>query len=202
MAVDGAMEARLEEIAEHHHLGADQRSQLGALLLRLNSHEHAPTSVREPLSAIDVHLADSLVALDLDLDQTITKVADIGSGAGFPGLPLAIARPSWDVSLLESQSRKCSFIEGIARDVGVQNATTVCSRAEEWIAGLAAQDLVLARAVSSQAVVLEYAAPFLRLGGMLIDWRGRRAALEEKNAEAAAGILGLSRRGGTSRDAV
>ena len=78
-------------------------------------------------------------------------------------------------------------------DVGVENARAVCTRAEEWADGEGAHDLVLARAVAGQAVVLEYAAPLLRLGGALVDWRGRRALEEEEMALRAATIVGLKR---------
>jgi 16S rRNA (guanine527-N7)-methyltransferase len=75
---------------------------------------------------------------------------------------------------------------------GVRNARVVCARAEEWEDGVSANDVVTARAVGSQPVVLEYAAPLLRLGGTVVDWRGRRDAAEERGAERAAEELGLA----------
>jgi 16S rRNA (guanine527-N7)-methyltransferase len=191
MAPEPASDPRLERLAACYGLSEPQRGQLAALLMSLAVDLRAPTSVYEPEVAIDVHLADSLSALELDLDLAITNVVDVGSGAGFPGLPLAIARPAWTVCMLESQSRKCSFIERAALTAGIANARVIHARAEEWSAGMAASDLVLTRAVASQPVVLEYAAPLLRRGGMLIDWRGRRDQIEELDSEAAAEILGL-----------
>jgi 16S rRNA (guanine527-N7)-methyltransferase len=70
----------------------------------------------------------------------------------------------------------------------------VCARAEQWSAGLVANDVVTARAVAAQPVVLEYAAPLLRLGGVLVDWRGRRSSAEEAAARTAAAELGLELR--------
>jgi 16S rRNA (guanine527-N7)-methyltransferase len=153
--------------------------------------ELAPTSVTDARLAVDVHIADSLVVLELDLDVAISQVVDIGSGAGFPGLPLAVARPSWTVTLLESQSRKCLFIERLLAETDIDNASAVCSRAEDWTEGMASQDLALVRAVADQSVVLEYAAPLLRVGGTLIDWRGRPEGSDERNSQAAAEALGL-----------
>jgi 16S rRNA (guanine527-N7)-methyltransferase len=69
----------------------------------------------------------------------------------------------------------------------------VCARAEEWSAGVARSDAVLARALAPQTVVLEYAAPLLRMGGALVDWRGRRDPSAEEAADRAASVLGLRR---------
>ncbi|MGH2833369.1 MAG: 16S rRNA (guanine(527)-N(7))-methyltransferase RsmG [Solirubrobacteraceae bacterium] len=181
---------RLSELVEQHHLDITQHQQLGALLRALAGDEHAPTSAREPDLAVDVHLADSLSLLELDLPPDIAQVIDIGSGAGFPGLPIAIARTAWTVGLLESQARKCAFIDRTVQLADVGNARAIRKRAEEWTE-LAGQDLVLARALASQPVVLEYAAPLLGVGGMLVDWRGRRDPMEEKDAAEAAEVLGL-----------
>ena len=153
--------------------------------------ELAPTTVREPARALDVHLADSLVALELETVREATRIADIGAGAGFPGLPLAVALSGAEVRLVESQARKCGFIEGVAEGCGIANIEVVCARAEQWPDGLGANDLAVARAVASQPVVLEYAAPLLRLGGALVDWRGRRDPEEERSAAVAARLLGL-----------
>jgi 16S rRNA (guanine527-N7)-methyltransferase len=159
----------------------------------LDEEPRAPTAVREPGSALDVHLADSLVALELDVLRGAGTIADVGAGAGFPGLPLAIALPRSHVRLVESLARKCSFMSEAIRRLGLSSATVVCARAEEWREGVGDNDVVLARAVDSQAVVLEYAAPLLRIGGTLVDWRGRRVGPEERAAERAAATLGMQR---------
>ena len=163
---------------DRYALSADQLAQLDRVLAALEGDEHAPTTVRDRAGALDVHIADSLVALDLDLLRDERDVVDLGSGAGFPGLALAIALPGARVHLIESQRRKCEFIERTAAAVGIENARVVCARAEQWVDGRAGNDAVLARALAPQPVVLEYAAPLLQLGGTLIDWRGRRNAPE------------------------
>jgi 16S rRNA (guanine527-N7)-methyltransferase len=166
---------------------------LAAILTQLASVDRAPTSVRDPSTAVDVHLADSLAALDLAVMRDAAVVADIGAGAGFPGLPLAVALPALEIRLVESQARKCEFMTALCAAVGIVNARVVQTRVEDWGAGSEAHDAVLARALAPQPVVLEYAAPLLRLGGTLIDWRGRRKAEEEQAAAAAAAELGLER---------
>jgi 16S rRNA (guanine527-N7)-methyltransferase len=138
-----------------------------------------------------VHLADSLVALELESVGDAAQIADIGAGAGFPGLPLAVALPNAEVRLVESQARKCAFIEGVVACSGMTNVEVICARAEQWSGGMGANDLVVARAVASPPVVLEYAAPLLRLGGTLVDWRGRRDPEEERSAAVAAELLGV-----------
>lgn len=181
----------LSGLAASHSLSEGQIDQLRAILMALASDEHAPTTVREPAHALNVHLADSLAALELEVVRGATQIADIGAGAGFPGLPLAVALPGAQVRLVESQVRKCGFIEGVVAGSRMMNAEAVCARAEQWPEGIAANDLVLARAVAAQPVVLEYAAPLLRLGGALVDWRGRRDPEEERRGAAAAALLGL-----------
>jgi 16S rRNA (guanine527-N7)-methyltransferase len=183
---------RVVELAQRY--GFDERvgDQLTALLALIEQDKRAPTTVRDPALGVDLHLADSLVALELAPVRAATSIADIGSGVGFPGLALAVARNESDVRLLESQSRKCRFLEDLLARVEIQNARVICARAEDWSDGLCAHDVVVARALGPQPVVLEYAAPLLRLGGTLVDWRGARVHTEEQRAARAADELGLA----------
>lgn len=154
---------------------------------------HAPTSARARGETVDVHIADSLVGLEVDALARAGRIADIGSGAGFPGIPLAVALPSAAVSLVESQSRRCVFLELAVAEAGTANAAVTCRRVEEWTEGQGRNDAVVARALAEQAVVLEYAAPLLRVGGAVVDWRGRRSSPDEERALRAAEQLGLER---------
>jgi 16S rRNA (guanine527-N7)-methyltransferase len=181
----------LVRLAMRYGLSDGQREQLAALLAVLERDEHAPTTVRDSAQAVNVHVADSLVALELEAVRSAEVIADLGSGAGFPGLAIAVALPASEVRLIESQARKCRFIEEAIAESGLQNARVVCARAEEWRDGLGCHDLILARALASQPVVLEYASPLLRLGGTVVDWRGCRVEAEEVAAFDAARELGL-----------
>jgi 16S rRNA (guanine527-N7)-methyltransferase len=181
----------LAGLGARHRLSERQVDRLRSILAALAADELAPTTVREPASALDIHLADSLVALELAVVREADRIADIGAGAGFPGLPLAVALPDAEVRLVESQARKCGFLERVVQGSGTTNAEVLCTRAEQWSAGMGTNDVVVARALASQPVVLEYAAPLLRLGGALVDWRGRRDEDEERSATAAAELLGL-----------
>lgn len=174
-------------------LTGEQQSQLAAVLRVLEADEHAPTAVRTAELAARTHIADSLVALELDAVRAAACIADLGSGVGFPGVALAVALPGTDVSLIESQRRKCEFLERLCAAATIENAQVVCSRAEEWREGALRCDVVVARALAAQPVVLEYAAPLLRMGGTLVDWRGRREQAAEAASERAAALLGLQR---------
>jgi len=144
---------------------------------------------------IDDHLADSLVALDVpELVWQESTIADLGAGAGFPGLPLAIALPSSDVFLVESNTRKCQFLLRAASECELSNVSVVRERAELWRDGLGRCDIVVARALAALPVVAEYAAPLLRVGGALVAWRGRRDQAEEAAGARAAAQLGLEPR--------
>jgi 16S rRNA (guanine527-N7)-methyltransferase len=190
MVTDAAV-VRVHELGERYRLSARQRRRLAALLTVLASDPHAPTSVRRRDRAVDAHIADSLVALELQPLRDAELIVDLGSGAGFPGLPLAIALEASTVWLLESQLRKCLYLERAIAEVGLANAGVVCARAEQWCAGQGTGDAVVARAVGAQPVVVEYAAPLLRVGGVLVDWRGSRALEEELRAARAAEQLGM-----------
>jgi 16S rRNA (guanine527-N7)-methyltransferase len=183
----------LSRSVERYALDSGQVGQLEAILHELQHDEYAPTSVRDADRAADVHLADSLTALEVAAVVAARRVADIGSGAGFPGLALAVALPGAEVHLVESQRRKCEFLERLCLAAEIENASVVLARAEEWGEGMSRNDVVVARAVAAQAVVLEYAAPLLEMGGTLVDWRGKRAPDEEDLADRAAELLGLRR---------
>lgn len=168
-----------------------RRAQLAALLKLLGEDEHAPTAVCDPLQALDVHVADSLTALEVAALREARAIADLGSGAGFPGVAIAVALPGAEVVLVESVRRSCEFLERMLAAGSVTNARVACARVEDWREGFDGEDAVLARALAPQPVVLEYAAPLLRIGGVLVDWRGRRAPEEEAAASKAAAELGL-----------
>jgi len=182
--------ARVGELGERWALGADQVSALAGLLEGLRADPLAPSAVRGA-TAVDVHIADSLSALELECVRAARRVADLGSGAGFPGLALAVALPGARVALVESAARRCAFIERLRARVGVANADVVCARVEEWREGLGGHDLVVARALAPLAVLCEYAAPLLEIGGSLVAWKGATDAAEAQAGGRAALVLGL-----------
>jgi len=180
---------RLAELGDRWSLDAGQ---LGALAraLELLADPAAPTTVHGD-EAVDVHVADSLSALALDEVRQARVIADLGSGAGFPGLVLAVALPHARVALVESAARKCEFLSRLLLTTGVGNAHVVNARAEQWPQGLGTHDLVTARALAPLGVVCEYAAPLLTIGGALVAWKGAVSASEARAAQQAAVQLRL-----------
>lgn len=183
---------RLAALGERFALPDGAISALDALLAILESDPTAPTSLTDPSLAVDAHVADALVALELEQARAARRVADLGSGAGFPGLVLAAALPQARVALVESSSKKCAFLARAAEAMGLRNAEVVPARAEQWTEGVGRCDLVTARAVAPLNVLVEYAAPLLVEGGALVAWKGGRDEGEEADGAAAAAATGLA----------
>jgi 16S rRNA (guanine527-N7)-methyltransferase len=181
----------LASLAERFALPAEAPAMLDGLLTLLAGDPYAPTTVRDREHALDAHVADALVALELDPVRRARRIADLGAGAGFPGLVLAAALPGARVALVESSGRKCAFIERAVAAMGLSNAEVVCERAESWAAGSGWADVVTARALARLNVLVEYAAPLLVEGGRLVAWKGRRDADEEADGAAASAATGL-----------
>jgi 16S rRNA (guanine527-N7)-methyltransferase len=174
-------------------LGADPlAAEPLARVLALQAHDPAAsTTVRDPAAALDVHVADSLVALALPAVAGARSIADLGAGAGWPGLALAAALPASHVALVESALRHCRYLERAVEAAGLANAEVVHARAEDWPAGVGVHDLVTARALAPLAVVLEYAAPLLAEGGHVVAWKAAPDEAERAAGAAAAAELGL-----------
>lgn len=182
----------LERLTARFGLSAPQSTQMARFGWILATDEHAPTTVRAPDRVRDDHLADALVGLELPLVREAHELADLGAGAGVPGIPLAIALPETHVTLVEGNGRKCAFMRAVADELVLENVDVVHGRAETWTEGLGRMDVVTARALAALDVVGEYAAPLLTLGGALVAWRGQRDPGDEAAGQRAADILGLS----------
>jgi 16S rRNA (guanine527-N7)-methyltransferase len=186
-------DGRLGDLPARFRLDDETVRRLACLAARLADDPEAPTAVREPARVRDDHIADSLVALELPELRSARRIADLGAGAGLPGLALAGALPAAHVVLVESNRRKCEFLRRTAAGCEIDNVTVVAERAEAiGTEHRERYDVVTARALAPLQVVAEYAAPLLLTGGALIAWRGRREPEVEAEASRAAQILGLS----------
>jgi 16S rRNA (guanine527-N7)-methyltransferase len=179
-------------------LSAGSDEQLRLLLEALAAEPNPHTTVAQPERALDVHVADSLSGLEVPDLARARRVADVGAGAGFPGLVLAIALPGAEVDLIEAVGRKAAVIDRLMQASKIDNARSVVARAEDWArapsalgGGREAYDAVTARAVASLAVLVEYAAPLLRERGVFVAWKGARDAGEEGLGRGAADEVGL-----------
>jgi 16S rRNA (guanine527-N7)-methyltransferase len=167
---------------------------LGRVLELLAVERSSVSSVTDPQRAWRVHVDDSRTGLLVEDLADAAKIADIGSGAGFPGLVLAAALPASRVSLVESVGRKCEFIERAATAAGIGNAEVLNERSEELAAGPARElyDAVTARAVGRLSTLAELASPLLHEGGVLVAWKGKRDEDEEAELQRAAPALSMS----------
>jgi 16S rRNA (guanine527-N7)-methyltransferase len=183
---------RLEGLCTGRALPEDTATRLERLLAGLATDPAAPTTVTAPERAVEVHVADAFDGLDLDVVRTARTIADIGAGAGFPGLVLALCLSDARVALVEAAGRKCEFMGRLIEATGITNALPVHARAEAWTAGLGRQDLVTARALAPLTALVEYAAPLLSDGGHLVAWKGARDETEEADGLAAAAATGMT----------
>ncbi len=174
-------------------LAPEARAKLRLVLELLASDPRSLSSVRDPGQGWKAHVADSLTGLEVPELQAAGTIADVGSGAGFPGFVLAVALPVARVDLIESVARKCEFMREAAARAGIDNARAINARSEEHAggAGRDAYDAVTARAVGRLATLAELAAPLLREGGTLVAWKGRRDPAEEAQLERAVSDLAM-----------
>jgi len=192
--VSDPVDQRLVELCAEHQLPAATAIGLRSLLTAVAAAPLSLTSVRDPARAVEVHVADSLSALAVPELRAARRIADLGSGGGFPGVPLALALPNAKVTLVESVTRKARFLTRVTADLGLVNTTVLPERVEAWAAGRATQDVVCARALAPLNVLVEYAAPLLRVGGILVAWKGRVGDQEQAAGDAAAPLVGMARR--------
>ena len=152
------------------------------------------TAITEPVEVLLKHFLDSLALLEA-VSTERARVLDIGAGAGFPGLPLKLARPQWRIVLLEATGKKVAFQRHVIETLGLENIEALHGRAEEIAhtpAYRASFDLVTARAVAALPVLLEYAAPFCRVGGQILLPKKGELAAELEQGKRAAQALGLT----------
>ncbi len=169
------------------------------LLAALAAEPDPHTTVSDPEAALEVHVADSLSGLEVRELVSARRIADIGAGAGFPGLVLAIAIPRAQVDLIESAGRKTAVIDRLIQAAELGNARSITARVEDYArqpaavgGGREAYDAVTARAVGPLALLVEYAAPLLRMDGVLVAWKGARDADEEAAGAVAAERVGMA----------
>jgi len=163
-------------------------------VLALLAEERASVSSVVDQRAWKVHVEDSLTGLEVPELRSARRIADVGAGAGFPGLVLAVALPEAEIDLIESVSRKTAFITRAAEAAGIPNAIAVTARAEDVARGEGREtyDIVTSRAVGRLSTLAELASPLLRDGGVLVAWKGKRDAEEENQLERASEALAMT----------
>ena len=151
------------------------------------------TAVLEDEETVDRHFIDSLTVLKTGLVTEASSLIDVGSGAGFPGLVLAMAKPGLRVTLLDAQQKRLGFLQAVCEATGTTNAETVHARAEDGARRKELReqfDLAAARAVAPVDVLSEYLLPYVRIGGCALCWKGPALKEELASGRRAAHLLG------------
>lgn len=150
------------------------------------------TAITDEREIMLKHFADCLmICSDLNLDGK--KVIDVGTGAGFPGVPVKIARPGAEMTLLDSLNKRINFLKELSEKLGLENVDCVHMRAEDGGADKNLResfDLCISRAVANLAVLSEYCLPFVRVGGTFISMKGPDVEEEVNEAKKAIKVLG------------
>ena len=148
------------------------------------------TAITEPEKVAKLHLLDSLTVLK-GLDLSGKKVIDVGCGAGFPGVPLKIACPTMELTLLDSLGKRMKWLETVLPELGVE-ALCLTARAEEAVATRReSYDVATSRAVARLNVLLELTAPYVKVGGFVAAMKGTAAEEELQESKNAIAQLGL-----------
>jgi 16S rRNA (guanine527-N7)-methyltransferase len=168
------------------------RQALGKVLDLLAEERASVSSVVDD-RAWKVHIADSLTGLEVPEFEAAGRIADVGAGAGFPGLALAVALPNAQVDLIESIGRKCTFMQRAIDEAGIPNATVLNTRSEDLASGNGREtyDIVTARAVGRLSTLAELASPLLKPNGVLVAWKGKRDDEEEAQLDRASEDLAM-----------
>lgn len=166
-------------------------------LLRKENQTHNLTRITDPKEIEQRHFTDSLAAVDiinkLAAEIKNPRIIDIGSGAGFPGLALAIAMPNIQLTSVEATGKKINFQKQAAAELELTNVTLINKRAEDIANDPAHReqyDFAVSRAVAGLAILSELCIPFVQPGGYFLAWKGRKADEEIKNATQAIKLLG------------
>jgi 16S rRNA (guanine527-N7)-methyltransferase len=162
------------------------------LLVEWNARSNL-TAITKPGDVAVKHFLDSLTCLMAMGMPGAGRLVDVGSGAGFPGLPIKIACPQLRVTLVESTAKKVEFCRHVVRELGLKDVEVIHERGEEvghWESHREAYDWAVARAVAALPILVEYLFPLVRVGGLAIAQKGDTGPAEAHAAEAALRILG------------
>lgn len=151
------------------------------------------TAITDPQEFVVKHFIDSVLCVGFDEYKAAKKVIDVGTGAGFPGIPLAILSQDKEFTLMDSLNKRLKIIDELSAGIGLTNVQTVHARAEELARNKAHRekyDICVSRAVANLTTLSEYCLPFIKVGGYLLAYKGPDAEAELADAKKAISILG------------
>ncbi|MBS4913181.1 MAG: 16S rRNA (guanine(527)-N(7))-methyltransferase RsmG [Veillonella sp.] len=175
-----ATERQLEQFTDYYEL-----------LIETNKHLNL-TAITDPHEVAVKHMVDSLTALSPVFTEG-ASLLDLGTGAGFPGIPLAIWRPDLKITLFDSLQKRLTFLQGVIETLGLKNVATLHGRAEDMAhteAHREAYDIVTSRAVARLPILLEWSLPYVKVGGYLVALKGAIYDEEVKSSDFALQTLG------------
>ena len=151
------------------------------------------TSITDKDEFIKLHFIDSIMSVPTEEFQKAKKIIDVGTGGGFPGIPLALAAPDKEFVLMDSLNKRIKIINQLCEEIGITNVTAVHARAEEMAKNKAHRqkyDLCVSRAVANLSTLSEYCLPFIKQGGWFLSYKGPDTDKELADAKKAIKILG------------
>lgn len=151
------------------------------------------TGITEYDDVLSKHFFDSLTCIKGLEDWSGKKVIDVGTGAGFPGVPMKIANPTMAITLLDSLNKRIQFLDVVAEDLGLEDVELIHGRAEDYGQNpeyRETYDAAISRAVADLAVLGEYVLPFIKVGGFFVAQKSINAVDEIEQAKNAIGLLG------------
>lgn len=151
------------------------------------------TAITEYEEVYEKHFLDSLAIVKVEDINKVESIIDIGTGAGFPGIPLKIAFPHLKVVLLDSLNKRINFLNTVIEELGLENVETLHGRAEDYAKKAEYReqaDLCLSRAVANLSTLSEYCLPYVKVDGKFIPYKSGEITTETDEAKKAVGILG------------
>ena len=170
---------------------AEKFDRYAEMLVRKNEQVNL-TAITDPDGILYKHFLDSILPLkELTIPQN-ARVIDVGTGAGFPGIPMKLMRPDLKLTLLDSLQKRVTVLEEFCRELGIEDVTCVHARAEEAARGSLREtfDVAVSRAVARMNKLCEYCLPFVKEGGVFAALKGPSAAEENNEAAHAVSVLG------------
>ncbi|MBN2879268.1 MAG: 16S rRNA (guanine(527)-N(7))-methyltransferase RsmG [Clostridia bacterium] len=171
----------------------DKLTLFNNLVMATNEHTNL-TSIEDGASSAKRHFLDSLNPEALQIIKSANNVIDVGSGAGFPGIPLAVMHDEVRFTLLDTRKKRCEFMQEAVKQLNLKNVTVLWGRAEDYGKDTSYRekyDIACARALATVPVLLEYLSPFLSVGGAAMLYKGSSPEEEISSAKNALSALGM-----------